>query len=411
MAVCLLGFSVNAIAYDGDFEISGHVNTGLGFQYNSKAFASGAMGAFREEGMIGLNRNVNAAGQITDNFDWLFYVGDVEIDIAKTFGENIRLRTDLDFGRANSNSYGAAVANMIEQAYATVNIPVGYGLEFLVGRFNAPMGFEAVDNNDNDLPFHTAIFNYLRPQNFTGIKFYYPFSDLVDLHFFIVNNLRDVAGGGINGDGGIPAGGLRLGFTWGMEGQESTLGLSGAASTEAKAYGRGDKWGELSYVGDLDFNLWVTDVFAIGGEGLFRRDGAIRNAKDNYYMAGLLNLHYVFSDVWDGTLRYTYSMDKNGSAQLLSRGAATINAYNAASQYSTFGGNTFAGVNASAMIDKLQLHQIDLGINYYITDGAKIMTMYRFEMGMPAKLAARSYANGNKTAMNHSLAANFAYEF
>jgi len=415
MAIALVGaFANTAKAYDGDFEISGHINTGFGFQYNSKAAAAGALGAFREEGMIPPNVSVNAQNQITNNFNLVFYVGDVELDIAKTFGENIRLRVDLDFGLANVNSYGPAIANIIEQAYTTINIPVGYGLEFLVGRFNAPMGFEAVDNNDNDLPFHTAIFNYLRPQHLTGLKFYYPFSDLVDLHFYIVQNLRDVQNeNGANIGTHIPAGGLRLGFTFGNEGQESTLGISGAFSPEAKLAGVKDKWGELSYIGDLDFNFWVNDVFAIGGEVFFRRDGKYNNAanitnKSNYYYAGLLNLHYMFSDVWDGTLRYTYSFDKTGSAALLGRGAATVNTAPAAGvggQYNRF------GFPFSAMIDKLQLHQIDLGINYHITDGAKIMTMYRFEMAMPAKVGGRTYAIGNKTAMNHSLAANFAYEF
>jgi len=420
LAVALMGIGTQAIAYDGDFEISGHINTGFGFQYNSKALVSKQMGAFTEEGMLAVNFGVDAtATRNSNNFNVLGYVGDVELDIAKTFGENIRLRVDLDFGNANINSYRPAVANMIEQAYATVNIPVGYGLEFLIGRFNAPMGFEAVDNNDNDLPFHTAIFNFLRPQNLTGIKFYYPFSDLVDLHFWIANNLRALQAGN-ESKPHIPAGGLRLGFTFGNEGQESTLGISGAVSPEARNWTRQDKWGELSYIGDLDFNFWVNEVFAIGGEGFFRRDGAIRNAKDNYYFAGLLNLHYVFSDVWDGTLRYTYSVDKNGGT-VLGRGAATVNGAPGGSQYNIWSPAFFLPGTAtatvpSAMLQKLQLHQIDLGINYHITDGAKIMTMYRFEMGLPAKsiagsAATRSYANRNKTGMNHTLAANFAYEF
>lgn len=411
VALVIAGFSMNAMAYEGDFEMSGHINTGMGFQYNSKSVAGARLGAFTEEGMIPPNFGTGlVTGTVQHNSEWLFYMGEVELDITKTFGENIRLRTDLDFARLNSNSYGFSVANLIEQAYVTVNIPVGYGLEFLVGRFNAPMGFEAVDNNDNDLPFHTLIFNDLRPQNLTGMKFYYPFSDLVDLHVWAANNLRDVLGGGASGDNNvIPAFGLRLGFTWGMEGQESTFGLSGAFSPEAKSYTFNDKWGEFSWIGDIDFNVWVNDVFAIGGEGIFRRDGALRGLKDNYYYGGLLNFHYVFSDVWDGTLRYAYTHDVSGGGDSGYGGAATVNFAPGASQYHPIGS---AGLGQSATGWDAQYHQIDLGINYNITDGAKLMTMYRFEMMMPDKRGLpAAYLNFNKNATAHTIAANFAYEF
>lgn len=411
MAVCLVGaFASSAKAYDGDFEISGHINTGAGFQYRSNAIVNAFGGAFTEEGMLAFDANFYAAGtklgQLLHHTDALFYVGDVELDIAKTFGENIRLRVDLDFGRFNSYSYQFAINNMIEQAYATVNIPVGYGLEFLVGRFNAPMGFEAVDNNDNDLPLHTMIFNFLRPQNLTGIKFYYPFSDLIDLHFWLANNLRDIYQfGGGTFPKEFPAVGLRLGFTWGLEGQESTIGISGATSAESQQANVKDKWGDWTYLGDLDFNVWVNDVFAIGGEGIFRLDGAAKGTKKNMYYAGLLNLHYVFSDVWDGTLRYTYANDKSGTGATGGRGNATLNGAAGASQF-----HRYAALSALGW--KLSNHAIDLGINYHITDGAKLGCMYRFEYMIPAKMGlARSYANANKTGMIHSVAANFAYEF
>lgn len=427
MAALLIGYVVPASAQDGDFEISGHINTGLGWQYHSKA-AIGAMGgAFYQEGMLPLDANLKADSKLSHTNNILFYVGEVELDVAKTFGENIRLRTDLDFGRLNSYGYDNAFQfdRMVEQAYATVNIPVGYGLEFLVGRFNAPMGFEAVDNNDNDLPFHSLIYNFLRPQNLTGIKFYYPFSDMFDMHIWLANNLRDVMGDAAAGnaikDSQVPAFGLRLGVTWGEEGQESTVGLSGAGSPEAIGVTAtsNPKLGQWSYLGDLDFNIWVNDVFAIGGEGYFRRDGATKLAKtggfkDNYYYAGLLNLHYVFSDVWDGTLRYVYAMDKNGSAVIGDgKGVSTLLTAIAANQFHRYQqGVGSALVSGSALGAKLQDHSIDLGINYHITDGAKLMAMYRFEYIIPAKRGlARNYANLNKTAMSHSLAANFAYEF
>lgn len=415
LALVIAGFSMNAMAYEGDFEMSGHINTGFGYQYNSSKVASVAGGIFTEEGMAPIRLgNFGPAGtKNTANNLWLFYVGDVELDITKTFGENIRLRADLDLLRLNSYSYhnqplGNGWSDMIEQAYITINIPIGMGVEFLVGRFNAPMGFEAVDNNDNDLPFHTAIFNFLRPQNLTGLKFYYAFSDLVDLHIWLANNLRDVAyTQGTAALAGyrysfIPAAGFRLGFTWGMEGQESVFGLSGAFSPEAQV--DNDKWGTWSWIGDIDFNIWVNDVFAIGGEGIFRMDDSQRatvGKKNNKYYGGLLNLHYVFSDVWDGTLRYAYAHDVNGATS----GTATLitTLQGAANQYMRYAGLSALGAD-------VQLHQIDLGVNYHITDGAKLMAMYRFEMIMPDKLGG-GFAPLTDKAYTHSIAANFAYEF
>lgn len=425
LALVIASFSANAFAYDGDFEMAGHINTGMGWVYQGSSLAGATGGIFVEENMVPPDINTLASGKLSNKSTWLFYVGDVELDIMKTFGENIRLRADIDFLRAGSNGFhnGFQLNNMIEQAYVTVNIPVGYGMEFLVGRFNAPMGFEAVDNNDNDLPFHTLVYNYIRPHNLTGAKFYYPFSDLIDLHVWISNNLRDAQGGGVQQSGPIPAFGGRLGFTWGMEGQESTLGLSGVASSEVNHNVVGvvavdnDKYGDWTYIADIDFNVWVNDVFAIGGEGIFRRDGASQAAKavggrNNWYYGGLLNMHYVFSDVWDGTLRYTYVHDVNGSPfnpNGIGPGASTLSlapgvtgvAYNQLQRY--LGSAT--GVDA-------QWHQIDLGINYNITDGAKLMAMYRFEMILPDKGGLpKTYPNGNKNGFTHSVAANFAYEF
>lgn len=409
MAVLMVS-GVAGLATAGDFEMSGHINTGLGWQYNSKSMPAALGGAFVQEGMMGPDFSVNAANELTNNSTWMFYVGEVELDIAKTFGENIRLRTDLDFKRPNSNSY-TLVNNLIEQAYATINIPVGYGIEFLVGRFNAPMGFEAVDNNDNDLPFHSMIFNFLRPQNLTGIKFYYPFSDLVDLHVWFANNLRDIMSVG-NGQmgAGLPAFGMRLGFSWGTEGQESTVGISGAGSSETQAAAH-SKWGKWSYLGDIDFNIWANDVFAIGGEGIFRRDGAPKGLHSNYYLAGLLNLHYLFSDVWDGTLQYGYTLDRTGSpfgivgSPALFPGAASLNGELGTSQFHVYGLNSATGWKA-------QYHQVSLGINYHITDGAKIMAMYRLDYILPATMGlAKSYANENKYGLANTVAANFAYEF
>lgn len=413
----LFAFSRPLFAYGSGLELSGHINTGLGFQANANKAVSALGGVFVEEGMLAADpTGAGAQTGLSNNVTWVFYVGDAELDISKAFGENIRLRADIDFIRDWSNGYHSAFAadRLIEQAYATVNIPMGHGMEFLVGRFNAPMGFEAVDNNDNLLPFHSLIFNFLRPVNLTGIKFYYPFSDHFDLHLWGANNLRDIPGGvGPSGNadsGELPAAGARLGFAWGA----STLGISGAAGSEARQ--NDDFWGDWSYLGDIDFNIWVSDVLAIGGEGIFRRDSnrrppRVAAGKDNMYYGGIVNFNYLFSDVWSGVFQYTYVVDHDGSdvaagninAPTVYSGDAEVNYTIASDQYHS---NRFS----SALQCKGQFHQFDFGMNYYIADGAKVMIMYRFDMTWPDK-AGTARTNLTKMGQAHSLAANFAYEF
>ena len=162
----------------GGIELSGNIDTVTGWQYDTKDsvgdFAGGQLGWFR--GATSPNR---------DTFN--FYVDQVELDINKSFGQNIRIRADLDFGRQLSGSgrntntaapFGPALSNFeLEQGYVTANIPLGNGVEFMIGRFNAPIGYYVVDRGDNPTISFSENYNYLTPTNVTGAKFYYSFND------------------------------------------------------------------------------------------------------------------------------------------------------------------------------------------------------------------------------------------
>lgn len=404
MTFAVMGLAATAMAESsgGDFEITGHVNTGLGYQHQDKnaGVATGSIrwnpgilsGEFipdRNAGLGGASpmvalpagAEVNADTGSTNTFE--FFVDEIELDIAKSFGENIRLRADLDFGNmgigsnTNNGAWGTPSFN-VEQGYVTLNIPVGNGMEFLLGRFNAPIGFEAVDRNDNDTFSHSSIYQYgIRPKNLTGMKFYYAFSDLIDWHIYIVNNLRDA----IDADrSNVPSVGTRLGFTWGEEGKQSTIGISGAAGPDIRD---SSKWGDWSYIGDVDFNFWATDSFAIGGEGIFRMDASPKGSLNGKYLGGILNLHYVFNDVWDGTLKYAYLLDKRGGINYGTNGVSTI------------GGHKTG--------DQNQIHQIGLAGQYHITDGAKMQLEYRLDWTFPSAGRSKSITQGGVMS--------FAYEF
>src|SRR5262249_19722626 len=104
----------------GGIEFSGNVDIVTGWQHDdgstvdgpavgvggSCAFGVGGLGCNSADavgsgsGQLGDFRGLAAPHHDTFNF----YVDQVELDIQKTFGENIRVRADLDFGRFLSGS-------------------------------------------------------------------------------------------------------------------------------------------------------------------------------------------------------------------------------------------------------------------------------------------------------------------
>lgn len=354
----------------GGFEMAGHVMAGGGYQHNNNK----AVTYFTTDGDIGYFAGPmgkylgQVPGASTDHFS--FFVDEVELDIMKSFGENVRLRADLDFARAASGGAFTMAAFTLEQAYATANIPVGNGIEFLLGRFNTPIGFEAVDVIDNDTISKSVISTGLRSSNTTGMKIYYAFSDLVDFHFYVVNTLTQDSDVKIND---VPSFGLRLGFNWGEEGSESTFGISGQFGPETRVSNK-----HFTYLGDLDLSWWITEAFNLGLEGIFRRDNAF-GGSNTEYMGGLLNLKYVFSDVWDGTLRFAYAKQFDPS----NLAVATL-------------WTNLTGAEQS-------IYQINLAVNYAIADGAKLRVEPRFDIVNPAGGGNTEYVFGGALA--------FGYEF
>lgn len=364
-----LAVGTGVSAGDGSgIETSGHVDVVSGWHHADQdagtTFGS-AIGEF-----------TGAPAGNDDTFQ--FFIDSVELDIGKTFGENIRLRADIDFVSATSSGLapatGGVVANL-EQAYVTSNIALGNGVELLVGRFNVPIGFEPVDRNELTTVSHSNIFNTslgganvgLIPINATGAKFYYA-GEQVDVHLYIVNDLND---GGVATDSAYPSGGVRVGFNWGEEGSESTIGLSLAGGPEQPNQNT-----HFDYLADIDFAVQVSDSLLIGGEALGRQRNADPNQGETNnarVFAGLLLVNYEFSEVWDGTFRADY-----------------VNVGSDAAANAEFGGV------------EQQVYAAAVAAGYQITDDAKFKLEYKFEYADPAA--------GNK-ADYHSVVGEWAYNF
>ncbi len=280
----------------GGFEAFGHVVVGGGFEkfsnnpvteWTNDGTFPGVIGSYIPNVTQGV---APSAGQ--DNF--MFYVDDIELDIVKSFGKNVAMRADLEFGRLASGSFWNF---NLQQAYITANIPVGNGIEFLMGRFWGPAGFEADDAYDNEMISWSILTrSNAYPYVTTGFEIRYPFNDLVTLHFYTMNGITNDTTAKLND---IPSFGATVEFTWGEEDSESFVTISPYAGPESNS---NRHW---TYGIDVSWNVYATETFSIGGEGLFRRDNGF-GGPNTYYAGGLIELYYDFTDAIYGVVRYTY---------------------------------------------------------------------------------------------------------
>lgn len=366
------GTSVPETVAEG-VEISGNVTIVTGYQHDDKDARGNNLGGMGDVSF--------ATG--ADNDQFRFVVDQVEIDLAKSFGENIRLRADIDFTDFADTNTRVGDQIDLEQGYVTTNIAIGNGMEFLIGKFNAPVGIESADRNENWLISYSANYRWLVPTQVTGAKLYYAFSDLVDWHFAVVNDLN--ANG--FGDSAIPSVLTRLGFNWGEEGNESTLGIGGGFGPEADTavFGGASHNAHIDFYGDLDFILALSDTVNLGGEATYRQSNSTTGVGANQKaIAAQMLLNWEVSDVWDLTFRYSYLWDMNPPRARLGSGASTT------------GGNWNGSFEGS-------LHSGTVGAGYQIADGAKMKLEYRFDF------AAVSGPTFNSDY--HSLLAEFAYSF
>src|SRR5262249_46710319 len=100
-------------------------------------------------------------------------------------------RADLIFGQDAHliQSSGLSLGNEgdLEQIYATVNVPVGRGLQVSFGKMVTLMGVEVIEETVN--PNWSEGNQFLYVENFTGTgaQLAYKFSDKVDAEFRILN--------------------------------------------------------------------------------------------------------------------------------------------------------------------------------------------------------------------------------
>jgi hypothetical protein len=368
VVVALASWAFDARAEEGsELEISGNVTTLAGYQRPSKNPTFGAADGVLADG---LRATTGVVG--TDQFG--FFVDQVEIDLAKSFGENIRIRADLDFSPHRAPAAGGVY---VEQGYVTANIPAGNGIEFLLGRFNSGVGLDPIDRHDLSTVSFSSVHRTLLPHNITGMRLGYDFSEATRLEFYLVNDLQD-AGPATATTSEIPSGGFNVSYAWGEEGNKSWIKLNGAAGPEGRT-----KKG-ISFLGDLSGHFVVSDAFSVGAEGIYRQDDTAGAGDDAQYIGGQLKGRYAFSDVWDGTLRYSFIWD--------------LDSTDIATPQPVANPLGIVGLGANGT-----MHSVTLATGYQITDGARLVVEGGVDLSR--------FSAGGGTGFTPGIAGMFAYSF
>jgi hypothetical protein len=356
-------------------EISGNVDVLVGYQRDSANAAVAPTSGGLTQGDLGI---ANAAS--ADHFRFL--VDQVEIDLNKEFGQNLRVRADLDASDLTGTARRGANLFEVEQAYVTWNIGSGDGAEWLVGKFNLPIGLESVDRNENTFVTYTPGFQFLLPTNVIGTKIYWAFTDNWSLDVGAVNNLNAP----ITGNSAIPTGFLRVGGNWGDDDRKSFVNIGAAFGPESGTGTGGSQNAHEDILGDLWGQVALSDTWDLGFEGTFRESPSrVAGGITQKAFAGQLYVVWEASDLWDFQLRYAM-LDDLDAASVAGDGIG------ASTTSSTWGG--FQGIT----------HTGTLGATYAIADDAKVKMEYRLD------LASTSVA-GVANPMFHTGVAEFAYSF
>jgi len=207
----------------------------------------------------------------------------------------------FDVGFEDLDSSGNDGAAVLDQGFVTFTLPGE--VKFSFGKFDAPIGFEAVDAADMYQYSHALVFNYGLPTSFTGLKVDTTLAEMVDVTGYIVNGWDN------NSDNNkAKTGGGRLGLRP-IEGVN--VGVSYVAGAE-----QDDDTNNLRRVVDMDLTLEPLENLVIGGElnwGTEEEASVTEPGEDADWFGALAMFHYDATS-WCGlTVRYGYFKDEDGA--------------------------------------------------------------------------------------------------
>lgn len=217
---------------------------------------------------------------------------------------------DLNLCCSSSRTYGIA----LPQAYLEAHAPIGQnGINFKLGHFYSPTGFETIPAPDNFFYSRSYTFNAGEPFTHTGLQANYT-----------INNNWSILGSAVTGSatGGWDGGWDRQlgnwsgvgGITWNSDNHATSLNITGTygeASTRSS-----ESWGMFSIVLQHRINprtllvLHHTHGFA---DGVLLNNLKYANViKDAEWMGLVTHLYYDFTDHVSIGLRGEWFRDRDG---------------------------------------------------------------------------------------------------
>ncbi|MEZ0298470.1 MAG: outer membrane beta-barrel protein [Candidatus Methylacidiphilales bacterium] len=168
--------------------LSGYVDTSYTYQFGSTAGPNGA----------GFGNPVTeAAGRQFDTKNNDFNINAFKLTLEKALSDknewSAGFRADLMFGEDASILAATDPATtpggdlFLEQAYVSLRVPVGNGLDFKIGKFVTLLGYEIIESPGNLNFSRGFLFTNAIPLTHTGILMSYKFNDIVDAQFGVVN--------------------------------------------------------------------------------------------------------------------------------------------------------------------------------------------------------------------------------
>jgi hypothetical protein len=187
--------------------LSGYVDAGYTYGFAGSGVRDAGLGT-------AINRNPNDAKAGSD-FNLNAFKLSLEKPLSTQNDFSAGFRADLIYGQdanldGNANRVGApgtlttsSSDFWLEQAYVQLRAPYGNGIDWKVGKFVTPLGYEVVERPANANITYGNLFRNMIPVDHTGILGSYKFNDIVDVKGGVVNGWNsDNAFNGSNGTTG-----------------------------------------------------------------------------------------------------------------------------------------------------------------------------------------------------------------
>jgi hypothetical protein len=169
------------LAFFKNTEVSGFVDTYYGYNFNTPATRT-----------AGPERTFD-----TRHNSFSLNLAELALEKKPTAESRGGFRFDLDYGPTAATVHaaepgGTAVFQNIGQAYFSYLAPVGKGLQFDIGEFVTPAGYEVIKTKDNWNYSRSLLFTLAIPFYHMGVRTTYAFSDRFALSGFVVNGWNNI---------------------------------------------------------------------------------------------------------------------------------------------------------------------------------------------------------------------------